>query len=376
MLLDGVKILEFSRVIAAPMASMMLGDLGASVIKVELPSGDDSRYLGVEVNGDHTLFHSVNRNKKSAVLDLNKANDRQTFNHLIRWADVFITNFRPDVIAKMHITYDELIKENPQLIYCLITGFGETGLYSNRPGLDIVFQSMSGLMSITGEEEGSPVRAGTPIVDAGGGITAALGIASALYNREKTGNGSKLSISLLDVGVFLQSPMYTQYFATGEPPERLGNASAFAFATDIKTRDSPIVISIPNDKFWRKLCKALEMEELIVDDRFNRNEGRLKHRKELQKVLTDIFKNQTSAYWIEKLQNEGIPASKIYSYTDVFNDPQIQSNSLFVKTHHKKWKDFYSITTPISINGKYAQSFEPSPDLGEHQIEIEDMVKE
>lgn len=370
--LAGIKVIDLSRFVAGPFCSLLLADMGAEVIKVEPPEGDDARYLGSAfLGGESALFLSLNRNKKSLVLDLNKGEGRKVLLHLVKDADVFLENYRPGITTELGIDYENLQKVNPRLIYCSLVAFGEEGPYQKRPGLDMIFQAMGGIMGISGEPEGRPMRPGFPAVDSSSGIMGAYGILLGLYQREKTGQGTKITLALLDNAIAIQTTILSLYFATGKNPPRLGNASPFTLAQDFQTRDGYITISLPNKKFWRKFCEIVNLPELAFDPRFDTNQKRVEHREELDKLCQGIFLEKTTAAWLEILMKAGVPCSPVNTYEDVFRDPQVQFNQVVATLKHPTAGEIKVARSPLKIEGQLMLGEKkPPPLLGQHSQEI------
>lgn len=365
--LSKYRVLDLTRMVSGPYCTMLLGDMGAEVIKVEPPAGDDTRYLGPPfISGHSAMYLSLNRNKKSIVLDLTQPAGQQVFLRLAREADVVVENFRPGITSKLGIDYAAVRQVNPRVIYCSLTAFGETGPYRDKPGLDLVFQAMGGLMSITGEPEGKPVRAGAPVVDTSSGIMAALAIVSALLKRENTGCGEQVNLAMLDIAIAIQAPVCSIYFATGQNPERLGSASPFAFSQDLKTADEYIAVSAPNQKLWRVFCQAIGAEALITDPRFNTNAGRVVNRQALTHELEKILVQKPASEWLALLEAAGVSCGPVNTYREVFTDPQVLHREMVVNMEHEAIGKFQVTGNPIRLAGSPEQVYKPPPLLGEH----------
>src|SRR4030043_486167 len=292
MVLKGIRVLAPSTLIAGPYCAMILGAMGAEVIKIEHPAGGDpARAMGPPyVKGQSAMALSMNLNKKSLTLDLTKKKGKDILLSLLRDAQVIVENFRPDVVEAMGLDYPTLSKDRPDLVYCSVTGFGERGPYRMKAGTDTIFQGMGGVMTVSGEPGDPPLRLGVPIADVSTGIYAALGVMMALYHRAQTGRGQKIEISLLDSLIALQTPRVMEHFVTGENPVLTGRSSPFGAPIQFfETKDGYINLSVFLDKFWLKLCEALGIRNLAIDPKFARNAGRMKNRKELEKILGEIF---------------------------------------------------------------------------------------
>ena len=303
---------------------MILGGMGAEVIKIEHPEGGDpGRVIGPPyVKGQSALALSMNLNKKSLTLDFSKAKAKEIFFALLRDSQVVVENFRPDIVESLGLDYPTLSTDRPDLVYCSVSGFGERGPYRMKAGTDTIFHGIGGVMTVSGEPGDPPLRLGIPLVDVSTGIYAALGVMMALYHRSHTGKGQKVEICLLDSLIALQTPRVMEYFVTGKNPVRTGRSSPFGAPIQFfETKDGYINLSVFLDKFWRKLCAALGIEHLAEDPKFARNADRMKNRRELENILAKIFRERTSAQWREILDRHDIPNGPIHTYEDVFQDP-------------------------------------------------------
>jgi crotonobetainyl-CoA:carnitine CoA-transferase CaiB-like acyl-CoA transferase len=372
-LLSGVRIVDLTQMLAGPYGSMLLADLGAEVIKIEDPrGGDPTRRLGPPfVEGESGYFLGINRNKRSVALDLRKAAGRQLLYDLVEVSDVIFNNFRPGTMEKLGCDYETLKKFNPQLIYCSLTGFGETGPYKDRPAFDLAIQAISGAMSITGEAGRPPVRMGIPLGDLSGSLFCAFAIASALYTREKTGAGHRIDIGLMDCMVSLLTYVGQYYLIDGRVPGPIGSAHQSvvpyqAFAT----KDMYIVVAIFVEKFWHALCQVLEREELYDDPRFADNARRREHRAELIPILEDIFRTRPGDEWLALLSEAGVPCSPINTLDRVFQDPQVAARDMVVETDHAKAGRLRSIGNPVKTSPGENGRFEPAPLHGQHSEEV------
>lgn len=330
--LDGVTILDLTQVLAGPYATMLLADMGASVIKVEPPWGDSMRASSVRKDGASVQFEMVNRNKESVVLDLRRPEGVAAFRRLAERADVVVENYRPGTMAELGLDYEALRAINPRLVMTSISGFGQTGPYARRPGFDLVAQAMSGIMSVTGEPAGPPLKCGLPITDLCAGLFLVQGILLALVHRAQTGEGQYVETSLFDAGIALSVWQAAEYFGTGHVPERMGNAHPFTAPYEVlATRDEPIVVAA-TDRFWPPLCRVLGRLELALDERFLTAGARVLHRPSLRKVLEDELRREDAATWLERLEAAGIPAAPILTYDRVYADPQARARGMVVDT--------------------------------------------
>jgi CoA:oxalate CoA-transferase len=332
--LSGVLVIDLSRVLAGPYCTMMLAELGARVIKVENPQGgDDSRYFEPFVDGRSAYFISLNRDKESIALDLKNEDDRAVLLDLVRQGDVLVENFRPGTLDRLGLGYSRLKEINPRLIYAAISGFGQTGPWSHRPAYDMIAQAMSGLMSVTGDPDGPPMKAGTSVGDITGGMFAALGVASALFHREKTGGGGmKIDVSMLDGQIAILESSVMRYMTSGKSPPRLGNRHpSIAPFGPFEAADRPFIIAIGNDCLFGRLCETLGLPELIRDERFSTNRERVRNEAILIPLLEAVLKNHPADHWLKVLEEAGVPCSPINSISDACEHPQVQARNMIVQ---------------------------------------------
>jgi len=370
--LEGIKVLDLSRVLAGPYCSLQLADLGAEVVKLEVPGrGDDSRHFGPFIEGESSYFLSLNRNKKSITLDLKSNEGKSIFKELIKEYDVLVENFRPGTMEKLGLGYEELSDLNPGLIYAGVSGFGATGPDTQKPAYDIVVQGRGGIMSITGQENGEPTRVGASIGDISAGLFAAISILSALLVVRTTGRGQKIDISMLDTQVALLENAIARYSVTGEVPGPLGNRhpSITPFSS-FKTRDGYVIAAAGNDNLWERLCHVLDMPELTEDERFNTNERRTENWEELKTILESAFQKESSAYWIEALEEENIPCSLIQDIAQLMNDPQVLARDMIEDIQLSSGEKLSVAGIPYKLSGSSCGVFRKPPQLGEHTEEI------
>lgn len=371
--LEGIKILDLSRALAGPYCTMMLADMGAEIIKLEMPGrGDDSRAWGPPfVEGESTYFMSVNRNKKSITLNLKKEKSIEIINKLIKQADILLENFRPGTMEKLGLSYNDIKEIKPNIIYCSISGFGQDGPYKLLPGMDQVLQGMGGLMSITGEPDGPPIKVGVAIADIAGGMFAAYGIMIALFHRERTGKGQMIDISLLDNQVAWLTYRAGSYFASGEIPQPLGSGHPVIVPYQaFKTKDTFINIAAGNDQLWQKFCKVIGLENVMDDPRFATNAKRVENREEIVKIIGDVICTKNGQEWLDILKDAGVPCGPIYTIDQVLSDPQVLHRQMVQELDHIKAGKIRVTGVPIKFSETPGEVLTAPPVLGQHTKEI------
>ncbi len=370
--LDGLTILDLSTQLSGPYCSMLLGDLGADVIKVERPGkGDDARAFPPFLEGQSAPFMTFNRNKRSLALDLKQPRGREICLGLAARADVFLENFRPGVAGRLGVGYEPVSAVNPRIVYCSISGFGQTGPYRERGGFDLIAQGMSGLMSITGEEDGPPLRVPVPLSDLGAGMFGAIGILAALRAREQSGRGQWVDTSLLETPIAWSVYEAASYFATGEVPPRLGAGHrASAPYQPFRTKDGWLNLGAASQPLWEKLCAVLELPELTKDPRFATGAERVKHRKELAALLQVRFDRESAAHWLARLEAAGVPAGPVLTYDQVFADPQVRHREMEIEVDHPVAGRSRVLGVPVKLSDTPASVRRPAPTLGQHSTEI------
>ncbi len=371
-LLEGVRILDLTRVLAGPYASMVLADLGAEVIKVELPSsGDESRGFGPFQNGESAYFTSVNRGKKSVTIDLRQGRGRDLALGLAETCDVLVENFRPGSMDRFGLGYETVHAKYPQLVYASISGFGQTGPYAQRPAYDVLIQAMGGLASITGEPNSPPVRVGSSIADLSAALFGAVGILAALQRASRTGEGQQIDISMLDCQVALLENALARYAVSGEVPQPLGSRhpaiTPFQF---FAVSDGHIVLAAGNDGLWRKLCTALDLLDLIEDSRFADNALRTENHAALEPLLAEVLADKTVAEWCEVLVQAGVPSGPLCDVGEVFNDEQIAAREMIVEIDHPIAGRQAMPNSPLKFSQTPIQLQRPAPLLGQHTEEV------
>lgn len=375
--LAGLKVVELARVLAGPWTGQTLADLGADVIKVESPAGDDTRQWGppfVDHNGDRSAayFHSCNRGKRSITADFRTPEGRELVHDLVRGADILVENFKVGGLAKYGLDYDSLQAENPGLIYCSITGFGQTGPYAHRAGYDYIIQGMSGLMSVTGEPDGQPQKTGVAITDIFTGVYASTAILAALHHRSSTGRGQHIDMALMDVAASIMSNQAMNYLTTGQNPARMGNAHVNLAPYQVfDCSDGHIIIATGNDGQYQRLCVLLGLPELATDPEFLRNTDRIAHRDALTHRLNAASGTFSKAALLEACEAAGVPAGPINEMSGVFADPQVVARGL-----QQDFDGVPGVRTPIAFSDSDLSLDRPSPGLDQHRDEILAELKE
>lgn len=372
-LLDGLKVVELSHIMAAPTCGQLLADMGADVIKVErLPVGDDTRRFGKSTNGDSAAFTMMNRNKRGLGVNLKTESGRAALRRMIEQADVFIENYRMGAMEHYGIGWEEMHKANPKLIYCSISGFGRTGPYAERGGFDLITQAMSGIMSITGEGPGRPpVKVGAPITDITAGMLAALGICGAVVQRTRTGEGQYVDTSLYEAGIahtFWQTAIYE---ATGEVPGAMGSAHPLSAPYQaFKTSDTWVVVGAANQNTWLKFVEAIGAPQLADDARFVQPTDRMDNLETLVETLNGILSQRTTAEWLEILETAGVPAGPVYDIAEMVNDPHTKARGMIAKVPAATGGEFAAIGHPVKYSGASTDIRRGGPLIGQHSREV------
>lgn len=370
--LENVVVLDLSRVLAGPYATMVLADLGADVIKIEQPKiGDDSRQFGPFVDGESAYFMSLNRNKRSITLNLKDPKAKEIFKEMVKKADVVVENYRPGTMEKLGLGYDVLKEINPRIIYAACSGFGQTGPDSKKAAYDVIVQGAGGIMSITGHEDGEPTRVGASIGDITAGLFTAIGILTALYNRTVTGKGQMVDVAMLDCQVAILENAIARYVTTGVAPKPIGNRhpSITPFEA-FKAKDGYIIIAVGNDNLWARFCNLINRPELINDERFATNPLRTQNQKALKAILDTVFPTKTVDEWIEALEGAGIPCGPINTIDRVVNNRQVQAREMIVEVEHPVAGKLKMTGVPIKLSETPGSVDTPAPLLGQHTEEI------
>lgn len=369
-LFAGVRVLDLSRMLAGPYGAMLMADLGAEVIKIEEPDGGDPmRIMGPPFlpNGESAYFLSINRNKKSLVLDLTTPAGQEVFYDLVRVADVVWDNFRPGIMARLGCGYERLKAVNPRIIACSLSAYGQNGPYRDWPAFDLALQAMGGAMSLTGEEGRAPARMGLPIGDLAGGMFGAFAVAGALFRRERTGEGAWIDLSLLDCQVSLLTYIAQYFWADGKVPGPMGSGHASvvpyqAFAT----ADGHLVVAVFAEKFWKGFCRAMERPGWEGDPRFDTNGRRLEHKALLIPEIEAATRTRSTAEWLDRFHHEGVPAAPINSVDQVLSDSQVTHRRMVLSLDHPTLGKLPTLGSPVKVDGRMEIETRPAPRLGEH----------
>ena len=376
--LEGLKVVEMARILAGPWIGQTLADLGADVIKLESPDGDDTRNWGPPFvaradggRGDAAYFHSANRGKKSVVVDFSTDEGRETIRKLVADADVFIENFKVGGLAKYGLDYASLREINPRLIYLSLTGFGQTGPYAHKAGYDFMIQGLAGIMDLTGEPDGQPQKIGVAFADIFTGLYGVIGIQSALMVREKTGKGQHIDMALFDCMSAVLANQALNYLVSGTPPRRMGNAHPNIVPYQVfPSSDGHLIIATGSQAQWAKMCQVLGLDHLIDDDRFRTNADRVKNRDELAALISEKTSQRTRDDMLAELEKVFVPAGPINTVEDTFNDPQIVHRGLRIDIPDGDGVMVPSVRTPIVFSESTLRLERASPKLGEHTGEV------
>ena len=371
--LSGMVTLDLTQILAGPMCTMVLADMGADVIKVEKPNGgDDNRRMGPPFIKDWSAgFLAVNRNKRSLALDLRNEAGRSVFRRLVEEADVVVENFRPGVMERLGLGYAELAAIKPSLVYCTISGFGSTGPARNRGGFDLVAQGVSGLMSITGHPNSPPAKVGVPVTDLTAGLFAANGIMAAYIHALKTGQGQMVDTSLMEAGVAYTVWESSVYFAEGEIPGPLGSAHRVSAPYQaLRTRDGYLNLGAATQPTWEQLCRAIGREDLMEDERFRAPWDRKAREEELAALLEETFSTEDTEHWLELLDSAGVVAGPIYNMEQVYRDPQVLAREMLVDTEDPELGTIHNIGVPVKLSATPGSIRRRAPAFGEHSDEI------
>ena len=367
--LAGYRVLELAHLIAGPVCGMYLADMGADVVKIESPDGGDAARTVYDplLGGDSAVFLTVNRNKRSVALDLARPEGHAVFARLVAGADVVIEAYRGGVAEKLGIDYARLAPHHPRLVYCSLSAFGADGPWREKPGLDMLVQAMGGLMAVTGEPAGGPLLCGAPVLDTLGAFSAGVGILTALLHRERTGEGQRVDVSLLNGALLAHAARLSVFFVTGEEPGRQGSAHPYmvpfqAFAA----RDGWIYVAVWVDRLWAPFCAAIERPALAADTRFTTRQDRLQNRSTLVALLEPVFLTRTVHEWMARLEKHDVLCAPVNRYADLRDDPQVRASRMLVVQEHPRAGRLTTLDTPIRFSRTPGGVREPAPALGEH----------
>ena len=371
--LKNLLVVDLTRVLVGPYCTMILSDLGARVIKVEAPEvGDDSRKFGPFIKDYSAYFMSLNRGKESIALNLKNSDDTKIFDKILSKADILVENFKPGTLEKWGYGWKEVNKKYPKLIYASASGFGQTGPLRELPAYDMVVQGMGGLMSVTGQPNSEPTRVGTSIGDITAALFTAIGINAALYDRQKTGKGMFVDVSMLDCQIAILENAIARYLSKNEIPKPMGSRHpSIAPFEAFKTKDSYIIIAAGNDKLFEKLCSVLKLSEAINNSKFKTNSSRSQNMDELKKIIEDKLLTKNTSLWVQEMEKEKIPCGPIFNIKEAVENPQIESRNMIVKAYHKVIGDFKLAGNPIKMSTyKDEKTRGDIPDLDEHREKI------
>jgi crotonobetainyl-CoA:carnitine CoA-transferase CaiB-like acyl-CoA transferase len=370
--LAGIRVLDLTRVLAGPFCSMSLGDMGAEVIKIEEPGkGDDTRGWPPFAGGEATYFLSVNRNKKSLTLNMKATEGQEILRKLVARSDVVLENFRPGTMERLGFGYDSLRRLNPRLIYCSISGFGESGPEASRPGYDLIVQGESGIMDLTGFSDGPPVKVGNSIADLVAGMAAAQGIVLALLSRQRSGKGQKVEIGMLDVMASLLTYQAGLYWNAGGRPARRGNQHPSIVPYEVfQAKDAYLTLGVANNSLWERCCRAIGRAEVAQDPRFDSEAHRVANRGALIPLLNEVFATRPADEWLKRLEDAGVPAGRIRSVAEVCESAHLKARGMAVRLSHPKAGGITVMGVPIRLWDTPGAASAPPPLLGQHTDEI------
>ena len=374
--LSGIKVIDLTRVISGPFCTLLLADMGAEVIKIEPPKGDNVRNQGEFVDGYSSYFAQFNRNKKSVVLDLYENDDKEKLKLLLKTADVIVDNFRPGVLAKMGLDSKTLTSINSRLIQASVNGFGSIGKYSQRPAFDFIAQAISGFMSLNGSEKTGPVRTAAPISDLIAGLYCAFGIVTAINARHNTNKGQVVETSLTSSLISLMAYLSAEYFVTDKTPKKSGNDHPILSPYGLfKTKDGNIAIAPANDKLCKIFLRTLNLEYLLKDDLYKTNSLRMINRDKLNEIINQTTELNTTDYWIKKLNESGCPAGKVLDMKEALNDQLVEDTDMVIVSDGPDSRKIKMTGFPVKLSDTPAQLFRSPPKLGEHNEEILSKIK-
>jgi crotonobetainyl-CoA:carnitine CoA-transferase CaiB-like acyl-CoA transferase len=369
--LDGLRVIDLTQAMAAPFCSMNLADMGADVIKVEPPTGEDMRRGSASLNGHSGTFLTINRGKRGITVDLKQPAGVEIIHRLVRTADVFVQNYRPGAAKRLGVDYETLAPINPRLIYCSISGFGSTGPYATRGGYDLIAQGMSGIISVTGDEDGPPAKAGLPVSDLAAGLFGAYGVLCALEHRERTGQGQFVDTSLLEAALALTVWEATEYWVTGRAPGPLGSAHRLAAPYQaLRASDGWFTVGANNDRLFEAFCRAIERPDLAADARFTGNRDRMRHRDALIAEIERTAAKEARVHWLARLDQAGVPAGPINTYPEALADPHALARDMVVDLVHPGAGPIKALGVPVKLSDTPGAVDRPAPLLGQDNTEV------
>lgn len=371
--LEGVKVVDLTSVMAGPYCAMVLGDLGADVIKIEtFPGGDTSRGFDPKVNGESYCFAVLNRNKRSIGLDLKSPQGKEIFMKLAAQADIVMENFRPGVVKRLGMDYESVSRINPAVVYASMSGFGQTGPYSHRGGFDIIAQGMSGIMMMTGSPGGRPAKVGIAMNDIASGVSALYGILGAYISRLRFGKGQYVETSLLEAGLAWTQWEFGAWAGAGEVPTANGTRHRRSAPYQAyRTQDGYATVGASNEKLWRNFClQVVNKPEWMSDPRYANGASRLAHADDLEREIEAVFVHAPTAHWVEKLEAAEVPGGPVYTYEQALNDPHVRARQMVVEMDHPKIGRMLTLGLPVKASGELVQIRKPAPLLGQHSAEV------
>jgi crotonobetainyl-CoA:carnitine CoA-transferase CaiB-like acyl-CoA transferase len=370
--LEGIRVIDMTQVMAGPFCCMLLGDMGADVIKVEPPGGETTRHMAFGLApGVSAPFLAVNRNKRGITLDLKRPEAVAVLERLAATADVLVENYRPGVARRLGIDYETLRSVNPRLVYCSISGFGQTGPYADRGGYDLIAQGMSGIMSATGSPDGPPVKVGVPVTDLGAGLFGVIGILCALRARRVTGRGQFVDTSLFEAGLALSAWEATEYWYTGQIPRRLGTAHRLSAPYQaFRASDGRFTVGAANSRLWPRFCRLLGLDRLIEDPRFATVGDRVKNQRELERLIEEVTVTRLRADWLAQCEAAGIPAGPIYSIPEALADPHAQARGMVQEYNYPGVGPVKALGNPVKLSRSPARLVKGAPRLGEDNVAV------
>ncbi len=372
--LNGIRVLDLTRALAGPFCTLMLGDHGADVIKIEMPgSGDDTRHWGPPFIGDESAyFLSINRNKRSLTLNFKEDQAKDIFLQLVKGADVVVENFTPGVMERFGLGYEAVKTTNPKIVYCSISGFGQYGPYQSRPAYDQIMQGISGVMSITGEPDGEPQKVGIAITDIGAGMWAAFAIMSAIFHREQQGEGQYIDISMMDAQVAWLTYQAAYYFANGEAPKRLGAAhpTLVPYQAFVCKDGKYLNVAVGSERIWERFCQGIQRSDLRENPDYVTNGDRVRNRLKLVPLLQELFLSRPVQEWVEELQAVNVPCGPINDLSEVFSDPQLLHREMYLEMDHPTLGPIKQTGIPIKFSLTPGGLDRPPPLLGQHNQEV------